>query len=222
VVDGEVVRDVPWRALADGGAAGVELLTGHTRDEFRLFPALSGRLGKITEQDAATALRIFAPGTDGEQAYRSSYPHACAGDLYELVHSDAMFRMPTLHLAQAHTGGGGTAFLYELRWSSPAHGGALRACHALDIPLLFGTFSSPTARMLLGEQEPSAEARTLADEIRRAWTTFAAHGDPGWPAYQADQQLTRLLDVNPNTAPYPEERSQRIWNGHDLHPLDLL
>ncbi len=113
VVDGEVVPDVPWRALTDGGAAGVELLTGHNRDEFRLFPALSGRLGKITEQDAATALRIFAPGTDGEQAYRSNYPHACAEDLYELVHSDAMFRMPTLHLAQAHTAAGGTAFLYD-------------------------------------------------------------------------------------------------------------
>ena len=222
VVDGEVVPDVPWRALADGRAAGVELLTGHTRDEFRLFHALSGRLGEITEQDAATALRIFAPGTDGEQAYPSNYPHACAEDLYELVHSDAMFRMPTLHLAHAHTAAGGPAFLYELRWSSPAQGGALRACHALDIPLLFGTFSSPTARMLLGEQEPSAEARTLADEIRHAWTKFAAHGDPGWPAYQADQQLTRLLDVNPSTAPYPEEPSQRIWNGHDLHPFDLL
>ena len=49
VVDGEVMSDVPWRALKDGLAAGVELLTGHTRDEARLFQALSGRLGKITE-----------------------------------------------------------------------------------------------------------------------------------------------------------------------------
>ena len=61
VVDGEVVPDVPGRALRDGRAAGVELLTGHTRDESRLFLVLDGRLRKITEQDAAAALRDLAP-----------------------------------------------------------------------------------------------------------------------------------------------------------------
>lgn len=222
VVDGEMVSDVPWRALKDGRAAGVELLTGHTRDEFRLFQVLSGRLGKITEEDVSTAARILTPGTDGEQAYRSSYPHACAEALFELVHSDALFRMPTLHLAEAHTAAGGTAFLYELCWPSPAQGGILGACHALDVPLLFGTFSSPGARMLLGEEKPCAATLTLADGIRRAWTAFAAHGDPGWPTYDADQRLTRRLDADPSTAPYPEELSRRIWNGHDFDPFDLL
>ncbi|HEX2263612.1 MAG TPA: carboxylesterase family protein [Pseudonocardiaceae bacterium] len=222
VVDGEVVIDVPWRALADGRAAGAELLTGHTKDEFRLFLALAGRMGKITEQDAATALRILSPGADGGLAYRSGYPHACAEALYELVHSDALFRMPALHLAEAHTAAGGTAFLYELRWPAPAQGGALGACHGLDVPLLFGTFSTPFGRVLLEEQEPSAEALTLAGEIRRAWTAFAAHGDPGWPVYQADQRLTRLLDASPSTASYPEEASRQIWNGHHLDPFDLL
>jgi hypothetical protein len=33
----------------------------------------------------------------------------------------------------------------------------------------------------------------------------AADGDPGWPAYRTDQRLTRLLDTDPRTAPYPEE-----------------
>jgi para-nitrobenzyl esterase len=220
VVDGEMVPDVPWRALKDGRAAGVELLTGHNRDEFRLFLVLAGRLGKITEEDAATALQTLAPAADGEQVYRSAYPHADAETLFELVHSDAMFRMPALHLAQAHTAAGGTAFLYELRWPAPALGGTLGACHGLDVLLLFGTFSS--GRLLLGEEEPSAEALTLAGEIRRAWTAFTSHGDPGWPTYRADQRLTRLLDADPSTAPYPEEPSRRIWNGHDLDPFDLL
>jgi para-nitrobenzyl esterase len=78
--------------------------------------------------------------------------------------------------------------------------------------------------MLPGEREPSAEAeaRTLADEICRAWTKFAAHGDPGWPAYRTDQRLTRLLDTDPSTAPYPEEPARRIWNRHDFNPFDLL
>lgn len=61
VVDGEVVPNVPWRLLADGRAASIEVLTGHTRDEFRLFLALAGRLGKITEQDAATPCGFSPP-----------------------------------------------------------------------------------------------------------------------------------------------------------------
>jgi para-nitrobenzyl esterase len=222
VVDGDVVPDVPWRALADGRAAGVELLTGHTKDEFRLFLAMGGGLGKITQKDASTALRGLAPGPDGEKAYRKGYPYASATTLFELVHSDTTFRMPSLHLAEAHTAAGGTGFLYELRWPTPAMGGALRACHGLDVPLLFGTFDSPFGRIMLGEQEPPAEALTLAGEIRRAWAAFAAHGDPGWPAYRADQRLTRLLDADSTTAPYPEEPSRQIWHGHHFEPFDLI
>ena len=222
VVDGEVVPDVPWRALADGRAAGVELLTGHSRDESRLFLVMGGLLAKITEQDTVTALRVFAPGTDGKQAYRSSYPDASAAALFELVHSDVLFRIPGLHLAEAHTAAGGTTFMNELRWPSPALGGALGACHGLDVPLLFGTFSSPFGRTLLGEDEPSTEALTVAAEIRRAWTAFTAHGDPGWPPYQAGQRLTRLLDAKPSTAPNPLRPSRRIWHEHHINPFDLL
>jgi para-nitrobenzyl esterase len=222
VVDGDVVPDVPWGALADGRAAGVDLLTGHTKDEFRLFLAMGGMLGKITQKDASVALRGLAPGSDGEKAYRKGFPYASAESLFELVQSDTAFRMPTLHLADAHTAAGGTGFLYELRWPTPAMGGALGACHGLDVPLLFGTFDTPFGQIMLGEQEPPAEALALASEIRRAWAAFAAHGDPGWPAYRADERLTRLFDADSTTAPYPEERSLQIWQGHRAEPFDLV
>ncbi|MGH3797433.1 MAG: carboxylesterase/lipase family protein [Pseudonocardiaceae bacterium] len=222
VVDGDVVPDVPWRALADGRAAGVELLTGHTKDEFRLFLAMGGGLGKITQKDASTALRGLAPGPDGEKAYRKGYPYASAQTLFELVHSDTSFRMPSLHLAEAHTAAGGTSFFYELRWTTPAMSGALGACHGLDVPLLFGTFDTPFGQIMLGDQEPSAEALRLAEEIRRAWAAFAAHGEPGWPAYRADERLTRLLDADSTTVPYPEESSRQIWQEHHSEPFDLL
>lgn len=222
VVDGDVVPDVPWRALADGRAAGVELITGHTKDEFRLFLAMGGMLGKINQKAASTALRGLAPGSEGEKAYRKSFPYASAETLFELVQSDTAFRMPSLHLAEAHTAAGGTGFLYELRWPTPAMGGALGACHGLDVPLLFGTFDAPFARIMLGEEEPPARAVTLSAEIRAAWAAFAAHGDPGWPAYRADERLTRLLDAESTTAPYPEEASRQIWDGHYPEPFDLV
>ncbi len=101
VVDGEVLTRAPWRALVSGAARDVDLLTGHNRDEFRLFTELYGLRGKITDEAASQALRGLS-GADGEAAYREAYPDADAETLFELVNSDWLFRMPTLHLAQAH------------------------------------------------------------------------------------------------------------------------
>ena len=62
VVDGEVLPAAPWRALAAGAGRGVDLLTGHNRDEYRLFTALNGQRGKITDEAASDALRGLAGG----------------------------------------------------------------------------------------------------------------------------------------------------------------
>ncbi|GII58091.1 carboxylic ester hydrolase [Planotetraspora thailandica] len=222
VLDGEVLPDTPWRALGNRGAVDIELLAGCNRDEFRLFMAMAGLLGKITEDHAEEALRNFAPSINGGRAYRAGYPDATAEGLFEIVHGDALFRMPTQRLAEAHSLTDGTAYLYELGWPSPAQGGILGACHSLDLPLLFGSFGSPAGRSVLGDQEPAAETLALAGQIRRAWTRFAVTGDPGWPAHRPDQRLTHTLHTTPATTPYPHEPSRRIWDGHDIEPFDLL
>ncbi len=222
VVDGDVLPATPWQALAAGAARDVDLLTGHNRDEFRLFLALAGRLGRITEEQATAALRRYAPGPDGEQAYRAAFPGASASDLCERVQTDWLFAMPTLRLAEAQTAGGGRAHLYELTWPAPGENGALGACHGLDIPLLFGTFEADLGLLLFAGAEPTDEARRLSAEFRAAWTAFARTGDPGWPAYDTGTRPVRVLDAEPTVAPYPEEVSRRLWDGHDFAPLPLL
>ena len=126
------------------------LIVGHTRDEARLFLAMSGQLGTITEERAAHVLRGLGPGPDGERAYRAAFPGASAESLYELVQNDWVFRMPTLHLAQAQAAAGGVAYLYELAWAAPVHGGILGACHGLDGPLVFGNLDGGLAARLIG------------------------------------------------------------------------
>ncbi|GHG52615.1 carboxylesterase/lipase family protein [Streptomyces griseocarneus] len=220
VVDGDVVPDVPWRTLRDGRASGIDLLTGHTRDEFRPFLVATGR--QVTEEEAGAALRAFAPRPDGERAYRAAYPDAPPARLFDHVHSDVLFRIPSVHLADAHSAGGGTAHLYELCWPAPAQGGALGSGHGLDVHLLFGNYASPAAALYFPEGTPPDEALAVGDEIRRSWTSFAAHGDPGWPPYRATEgRLTRLFDATTRTAPYPEEPSRRVWEGHGVAPYDL-
>jgi para-nitrobenzyl esterase len=221
VVDGEVLPQAPWQALAAGSARNVELIVGHNRDEYRLFLALSGQSGQITDEQAATALRAFAPGADGPGAYRAAYPGAGASELYERVQTDWLFAAPSQRLAQAHVQGGGRAHLYELTWSSPAMDGALGSCHVLDVPLVFGNFSAGMALLLMGDTPPP-EAAALSGRMRTAWTSFAADGDPGWPAYDNEHRLTRIWDAEPSVRAYPEEAARLIWRDHEFSALPLL
>jgi para-nitrobenzyl esterase len=231
VLDGVVLTETPWRSLTGGGAGGaagaggadgIELLVGHTRDEFRLFSVMMGRLGTFTEVDVRTALDLFAPAPDGADAYRAAYPEATPEELLELVYSDALFRMPSLQLAEANQAAGGTSFLFELKLTAPGPGGILGACHSLDVPLAFGSLDSPTGRQFFGDQ-PTPEVAAVSRELQQAWVRFATIGDPGWPAYRPGpgQRLTRVLDVESKTLPYPEAASRTIWEGHDPAPLDL-
>ncbi|WP_181772112.1 carboxylesterase/lipase family protein [Amycolatopsis pittospori] len=221
VVDGDVLPVTPWQALADGAGKDIELLAGHTRDEQRLFTALDGTLGQVTPEQAATALEIFAPGPDGPLRYRDGFPAAGPDELYELVNSDWLFRMPTLHLAEAQLMAGGRVHFSELTWPAPGMGGAFGACHGLDVPLVFGNLAEGLPATLIGES-PAAEATALSAQMRAAWTAFATHGDPGWPPYDIEQRLTRLFDIRPEVTPYPEEASRRIWRDHTFSALPLL
>ena len=214
VVDGEILPDSPFRALAAGVGRGIELLIGHNRDEYRYVVYENGGPHAITAAQADTALNTLPPKPGGAEEYRAAHPRADHAELYELVCSDFVYRMPTLHIAQAHAAGGGATYLYEFCFDASPIG----AAHTTEIPLVFGTLDSPIGSALYGSV-PQAEA--VSREMSAAWRAFAADGDPGWPAYSADQQLSRVFDVDPRTTRYPEQASQQIWADHPFDPFTL-
>lgn len=233
VVDGDVLPQPPWQALADGAAAGTDLIAGCNRDEYRLFIMLGTgglRHGQISAEQAATALRVLAADAGGEAAYRAAYPAAGPEQLLELAYSDWLFRMPSFQLAGAHAAGSagraGT-FCYELCFEAPpARGPAgpvapLGACHGLDVPLVFGTLPLLPGSLQL-DAEPGPEAVAVSAWMRSAWTRFAADGNPGWPRYEPGEQLTQVIGTEPAVRPAPEAASRKIWAHHEFGILDLL
>lgn len=221
VVDGDVLPVTPWQALRDGAGRGIDLVVGHTRDEHRLLSALDGMLGQVTPDQATSAVTIFGPGPDSERLYRQGYPTAGPNDLYETVMSDWLFRMPTLRLAEEQITGGGAAHVFELTWPAPGMGGILGACHGLDVPLVFGNLDRGQPAALIGEGPPP-EAEALSHRMRTAWTAYAAHGDPGWPAYDAETRLVHVFDSTPAVTAYPEEASRLIWRDHAFDAVSLV
>jgi para-nitrobenzyl esterase len=222
VVDGEVLPTDPWTGLAAGAARDVPLVVGHNRDEWRLFLALGGLVGQVTDELADEAAAVFGPGPDAVARVRAAFPGADAEERYVLTHSDRMFRMPSLQLARAHTAGGGRSHLYELTWPAPGAGGVLGACHALDVPLVFGVLDQGMALQLLGPTPPP-EAAEVSAQLQAAWTAFARDGEPGWPAHDDDRQLTRVFDAGERggVLRYPEQASRELWADVPIGVLDL-
>ena len=214
VIDGEILPDSPFRALAAGAGRGVDLLIGHNRDEYRFVVHENGGPDSITAEQAETALNSLPPIPDGAHAYRAAHPRAGHAELYELVCSDFVYRMPTLHIAQAHAACGGTTYLYEFCFDASPIG----AAHTTEIPLVFGTLDSPVGSALYGSA-PTAEA--VSREMRAAWRSFATNGNPGWATYDSGQQLTRVFDAESRTTRYQEQASQRIWAGYPFDPFTL-
>jgi len=217
VVDGEVLPRTPWRAALDGEARDIRLLTGHNRDEYRLMMAMSGTLGRVTEEEATALLEAFTPSPP---KYRFAYASLSPAELYERSFSDWLFRMPVLHLAQAHAVGGGTTYLYELTCAAPA-APQLGACHALDLPLVFGAEGERINEMLVGSSPPEWFT-SLGEHVRSEWTAFVRSGAPGWQPYTAALRTTRVYDVAVTAESYPEETSMHLWERYVFGALPLL
>jgi para-nitrobenzyl esterase len=121
---------------------------------------------------------------------------------------DALVRMPTTWVAEAHARAGSRTWLYDFAWRSPTMG----AAHGLDVPFTFGNATSRFAARFLGSPPP-ADFGPLSERIRAAWTAFAATGDPGWPRHDAETRRTRIWDTTPSDAADPLAESRRVWDG---------
>ncbi|WP_217899134.1 carboxylesterase/lipase family protein [Blastococcus mobilis] len=215
IIDGEVLPASPFDALGDGAAADLDLLVGYNRDEYQMMLESAGRRGRQGMQDVfRAAVTLFSGGAAAED-YGRAYRGLAGPDLYSVLCSDWLFRMPTLDAADGHAGAGsvqGRTFAYEFAWPSPVAGGALGACHALEIPFVFGTLDTPFARAWLGRTgEPEEE---LSARMRAAWTAFAATGDPGWSSYRPGEALTRVWAARDSMVADPLAASRRIWRRH--------
>lgn len=186
VVDGWFLPKDPLVAVGQGAAARVPVLIGTTRDEWSLFAL--GSSGQLDEEKLLRNVgRMFpAPGAARRivDAFRQS--RQARGeptepqDLLVAVATEHIFRQPSYHFADNHRktaeSGVGT-WVYYFTWESPAFGGALGSCHALEIPFVFGTVHHEVVQNFSGG---GSGALALSDAMQQLWTGFARHGIPQW------------------------------------------
>lgn len=210
VIDGDVVPERPFDLVAAGAGRDVDLLAGSNTEEWRLFVVPGGVIDGIASPAVAGTLAATGLQPDTAMAsYADWHPGATPGDLFAAVMTDWYWRLPALRLADAHAaaGGRGRTYMYEFGWRSPAFGGRLGAAHATEILFAFDQLAAPGK--LLGPAPP----QLLADSMHRAWVSFSATGDPGWPGYDTRHRTTMHFDAAPRLVDDPMARERRLWEG---------
>jgi para-nitrobenzyl esterase len=226
-VDGALLPEQPLEAIRAGAAAGLPLLIGTTRDEWKFYGLGDPKAAQLDEEGLLRRFRRGLPGVDASgnslaERVVETYRAARAGragvaptDLWFAIQTDRWFRHAAMRLAEVHAAHEPATWAYLFTWDSPGLEGRLGACHALDIPFVFGAAGNPSLRWLIGD-DPGAGI--LAERVQDAWLAFARHGEPGhpglpqWPVYDGDRRATMLLGDSCAVAEAPHEAERAFWD----------
>jgi para-nitrobenzyl esterase len=214
VIQTPTLPQQPLEAIRGGNAAGVRLVTGTTTQEWKLFDLML----RATQEplDGARLLRrataaLGEPGAAVVERYTENRPGADANDVWSAIVTDFVFRIPGIRMLEAQLGHNADAYLYEFDHRSTAWGGALGACHAIEIPFAFDNLDQAGAAAFIGDV--GAAERTLASEVNAAWIAAATGGEP-WDRYDLERRATRRFGgATPGVLDDPAGDERELWDG---------
>jgi len=216
VADGVVMPRMPLSSMEAGLGSRVPTLVGSNLEEDKLFSMMSPRVYGIDEDGLRRAASKFVAERDAEkliETYRRA--KALRGEpvtpfeIYSALSTDVMFRKTAIRIATAqckHAPGG---YNYLFCWKSPAAGGRLGACHALEVGFVFGNYDAA-----FGGSGPAADK--LSGEMQDAWLSFARTGNPScrslgnWPQY-CEGRSSMVFDTNSRVEKAAYEAERSVW-----------
>jgi para-nitrobenzyl esterase len=201
----------------------VDVVIGTNLEEYKLYRPGDPKVESLDEAALLRRLSRVVPG--GEPAarraveiYRAGRAGAAASptELWFAIETDRIFRVPALRLADAQRPHSPRTFAYLFTWASPALGGRLGSCHALELPFVFGTYALPGLGTLVGEGE---EVARLSRRMQDAWLAFARTGDPSqpelgsWPAHDPQRRPVQVFGRECRLEERADDPELRFWDG---------
>jgi para-nitrobenzyl esterase len=231
VVDGQVLTESIGTALAAGRFARVPILNGINHDEERLFiagpqhTAVSGGTfvpvpATVTDTNYQAAITSTLGVSDARAAaIASEYPtNAYPSPMiaFSTLVSDANFACSARQVDQ-WTSARVPTFAYEFDDDAapPRFAPLGVATHTSELPFLFDLPNAPLQGPITGDQQE------LAQNMRAAWASFAANGDPStdsveWPQFNEGGNGLSLVAPQPvlDTA-FATRHHCSFWLGSD-------
>jgi para-nitrobenzyl esterase len=217
VVDGKALPQLPVKAVAEGSVRGVPLLIGTTLEEMKLFTAFDPTWQALDED----GIQKRCAGMVGEEIFGkvapgyADYPAATPLEKWTRLLTDRTFWMPSIRLAEAQVPNA-PVWMYRFDWLSPAFGGKLGACHALEIPFVFNNLDKAGVVPFTGD---APDRQALADAMHAGWIAFAKTGNPNtptlpaWSAYDLTNRPTMLYNNQCKLENDPQRTERRLWDG---------
>jgi para-nitrobenzyl esterase len=222
VTDGEVIPDLPIKLARQGVGKEIKTIIGTNLDEGTLFTMMIPGFDKTTEEEMMKRIAWMIPQEGAAKVAETYRKHiqkrgmpATPAAIVTAIQTDIMFRVPSLELASALRDNGAKVYDYLFDWVSPAMGGAMGACHGLEVGFVFGTHDP----MFCGA---GPEADKLSNAIQESWLNFAHTGDPSgkglgnWPAYGSKRE-TMIIGKKPHVENAPHEEERAVWEKVKKH-----
>ena len=222
VIDGRSIPMLPVDAVRAGVGGDVDLIVGTNLDEGS-FATTMGEASERTDERFTAGLETLArqnvpvavPAEAaaryraelGEELGRTPTPT----ESLEAFLSDVQYRQPSNRLLEARTTASARTYSYLFTWPSPTVPG-LGSCHTLDLPFVFRQLDHPENVPLVGDEPPAR----LSTAMSRAWSTFAATGEPvvpgvRWSEYDLPRRATIRWDADIEVADDPRGGLRRWW-----------
>ncbi|WP_373869597.1 carboxylesterase family protein [Acrocarpospora pleiomorpha] len=209
-IDGHHIPAQPGDATSAGASATVPIMIGTTRQEWNFFMP---NFDPIDDRTLRARLTLSEHVDHVVDAYWATWPTASPLELWSLIVSDQMTRVPAIRMAERKLAGSvAPVFMYLLAWESPAANGHAQSCHTLCGPL---TTDNCDLSPLTADYPQS---RAVAAQMADAWIAFARDGDPNhpgipeWTSYSVADRHTMIFDVESRLERDPFGEQRQIWD----------
>jgi para-nitrobenzyl esterase len=208
VLDERTLTRHPFWPEANPQSNRINLLLGNTHDEARAFfdqskPPMAGLSWETLPSVLGPELRVDIDPALVVARYRQWFPLSSPQDLFFAAVTAARSWRGQIEEAEARARAGAPTWVYQLDFPAPLAPDK-RACHTLDIGLVFGTLNAPGS--MLGA---SAEALAVSQRMMGTFAGLAYGRAPPWPRYDLSGRTTLLFDVNDRVVDDPR-RGERL------------
>jgi para-nitrobenzyl esterase len=221
IVDGHTLSRIPFSPDAPQISAHIPFMVGTNHDESRALigennQALFSLTWETLNQSLAPYSQRMGDLDRMIDLYRRLHPDYSASDVFFGATTDSHdWRAAVMEIERraALPKGSAATYSYELRWGSPVDNGKYKACHGLDLALMFDNIA--LSHRMTGV---SSDAYAIVGQMSEAYIAFARKGDPNhpkipqWPPYDLSRRATMAFDLVPKLIDDPRRQEREFFS----------